>query len=1438
MRLRNLVFIGAMLILPFGLAYGQSMSLDHVDGLNPGNYLELDVPITYHIRLTGDGDAHGGITNGFRIYSPEGAGWNTTVGDTVGIGKAQFDGGFFISPFSVTGSGADTIGFGGFRFFGTGLPAGFDVVAYTLDVGPLTAADEGKTLCLDSAFYPPSGIWKWAGPDVFPAWDGPHCYAIGQGSPPPTIDCPDQPLAASACPGGEICIPLAITDAETVTVEGATWVDGQLCFTADITGPMGFHVEATNSGGTVSCDIEVNVSWDPAPVITCPTEPIVITNLATTICDGLPISDADAVTVTSDNQDYTATWANNQICFNADINGSFTATVIASNACGADTCSILIEVGEQPAAPVIDCPTEPLALEGCAGSFACFPLAISGATTVTSSNGTWEAGQLCFNLDPGKAVYAFTVIATNDIGADTCDFTVDVTLLFPPVIACPDLPIDEFLCAPGDICIPLVIENSVLPVAVSYGTWADDVLCFNADTAGQYVINLGVSESCGEAFCEVVINVSMGSGPVISCPDEPSVTVDSTDALICEEMMIAGADEVEILVDNQDYQVTWANDTVCFSANVVGSFTATFIAANSCGADTCAVSVTVLPPPCVEMFLSQTEFVFNMTTADGVNPDDQYLTVYSDELPFDFEIVTAGESWLTVDPLFGGSQQTVTISVDGLALEANTYEAVVAVVGNPDVVCEPMTQYFTVTLNVTIPPSDDDVISIPTVPAVLGARVAVPISMEFLCDLAELDVWLEFTTNDLVELDSISFAGSLIESWANKSVTLGNDDLNLAAAVSAGESLIPGATGLLMTMHFNVHGHAAPGFYPITGILPDPIFTYDCGSGPASVVPTIINGGIVIGTSENYVCGYVVDPNGHSIEGATVELWPDFPYDTWDDQTHSDASGLFEFFDSEIIPFDVYAYKQGYYPGKVENINFAQTGIMIVLTPVQPITPTLEWVNFYCETNLYMNAPLPVGSVIDAFDPDGVHCGSWFVSEAGRYGFMPIYRDDPYTPDVDEGADPDDNIRLYVNGVQAYTPDPTVWTANGDIHQVCLDVGDIIVKSCDLLEGWNLVSWNVDHENDDIIEVLASIEGCLEVVLGFEGEGLTYDPNLPMFSNLKFVDHLSGYWIKVNCDVTLEIAGEAVPVTTGIPLINGWNLVSYLPDYNLPTEEALASIHDDLIVALGWDPSIGNLVYQPGDILHNDLLEMGPCSGYWLKNDFPGVLAYPGAGPKIAPQPNRHIFAAKGSLEGVTATNSWMNVYAERLTVDGATVKAGSIVSAHNEEGLMIGRFIVEQDGLFGFMAVYGDDQTTDEIDGARPGEAFSLRINGLETNEDFTFSGATGGKMEISALTAKGNSDGTLPTKYSLGQNYPNPFNPKTTISFVLPTSGKATIEVYNVLGRLVSTPFDGVAQSGVNEVIWEGTNSAGEAVASGIYFYRLKTEGFTETKKMTLLK
>lgn len=104
------------------------------------------------------------------------------------------------------------------------------------------------------------------------------------------------------------------------------------------------------------------------------------------------------------------------------------------------------------------------------------------------------------------------------------------------------------------------------------------------------------------------------------------------------------------------------------------------------------------------------------------------------------------------------------------------------------------------------------------------------------------------------------------------------------------------------------------------------------------------------------------------------------------------------------------------------------------------IIPTNEWVNFYSATTTLDGAPVPCGTVIDAYDPDGVHCGTFTVITLGQYGFMPVYRDDP-TTDIDEGASLGDTISFTINGLPAEVlgPDANIWTTNGDVLEVDLE---------------------------------------------------------------------------------------------------------------------------------------------------------------------------------------------------------------------------------------------------------------------------------------------------------------------------------------------------------------------------------------------------------------
>ncbi len=97
----------------------------------------------------------------------------------------------------------------------------------------------------------------------------------------------------------------------------------------------------------------------------------------------------------------------------------------------------------------------------------------------------------------------------------------------------------------------------------------------------------------------------------------------------------------------------------------------------------------------------------------------------------------------------------------------------------------------------------------------------------------------------------------------------------------------------------------------------------------------------------------------------------------------------------------------------------------------------------------------------------------------------------------------------------------------------------------------------------------------------------------------------------------------------------------------------------------------------------------------------------------------------------------------------------------------------------------------------------------------------------------------GALPMRNELAQNYPNPFNPTTTITFSLKEKARVNIRIYNVTGQLVRTLLDETRDGGIyTDVKWDGSSEKGEPVASGVYFCRLVTKGFSQVRKMVLLK
>jgi len=120
---------------------------------------------------------------------------------------------------------------------------------------------------------------------------------------------------------------------------------------------------------------------------------------------------------------------------------------------------------------------------------------------------------------------------------------------------------------------------------------------------------------------------------------------------------------------------------------------------------------------------------------------------------------------------------------------------------------------------------------------------------------------------------------------------------------------------------------------------------------------------------------------------------------------------------------------------------------------------------------------------------------------------------------------------------------------------------------------------------------------------------------------------------------------------------------------------------------------------------------------------------------------------------------------------------------------------------------------------------------------QTFSVDSIDGGMGEVSQMISGETStvvgSNNQPKSFTLEQNYPNPFNPSTTINYEIPTSGIVSLKVYDVLGKEIATLVNEEKPAGIYEVNFNAVN-----LPAGVYFYRLQTGDFVQTKKMILLK
>jgi hypothetical protein len=286
------------MVLSFGLANAQQdeCTVEMTQGSwmdGPLVKVNPNQAITWTVHMIIASDVVKGGTNGFEVYlsdsdlgaiDPAGT-FTALTYDTLVYMNQWWDGGFFFNEFSVDGVGADTIGFGGFSLFKPGIPVGTDLDVYTIST-QVSDADNGRFLCIDSAWYPPGGAWLWStnSGNKFPFFNGPLCYQI---EPVPNL-CPEglsDPGALSFDHCGPATYDFNATDPEGdaityVLVSGPGSIDAG-------SGVWSWNPTIADVGAT---QIEVTAIDGFHSVGDCPisTVDITITNQAPTIaCQGL-----------------------------------------------------------------------------------------------------------------------------------------------------------------------------------------------------------------------------------------------------------------------------------------------------------------------------------------------------------------------------------------------------------------------------------------------------------------------------------------------------------------------------------------------------------------------------------------------------------------------------------------------------------------------------------------------------------------------------------------------------------------------------------------------------------------------------------------------------------------------------------------------------------------------------------------------------------------------------------------------------------------------------------------------------------------------------------------------------------------------------------------------------------------------------------------------
>ena len=382
-------------------------------------------------------------------------------------------------------------------------------------------------------------------------------------------------------------------------------------------------------------------------------------------------------------------------------------------------------------------------------------------------------------------------------------------------------------------------------------------------------------------------------------------------------------------------------------------------------------------------------------------------------------------------------------------------------------------------------------------------------------------------------------------------------------------------------------------------------------------------------------------------------------------------------------------------------------------------------------------------------------------------------------------------------------------------------------RDLDLHIGWNTVSVNLHpDDNDEIRGLMAPLVNEDLLILMKNGAGQFYIPEYD-FSNIPGWLAPQGYQLKMRDEAVFRLEGMSVLADEPIDLHEGWQLIAYFPRSPVDATIALSGIMDNLIIAKDGQ---GNF-YIPAWNFSN-IGDMRPGQGYYVNVDAEEVvlvyrLELPDEeGAYAGMVSHSSVYDEPGQLpvHAVTGVNMSLLVLTDQsLTGDIGVYSSGNLIGSG-----------VLNDGICG-IAIWGDDPSTDEIDGALEDQLFEIRLlsdGGLITPDYSVLAGEVIYQTDDFAVIQLSSSS-AVPIAFGISSAYPNPFNSVMRINYGLVDAGDVSLFIYDMNGRRVADIITANLNAGVHFTVW----NAGD-LSSGIYLVKLVSGKQSHTQKVVLIK